>query len=164
MPPVQLGRRYVNIKTQGLVYEGGGAVIMGANPEFSIFARNIALQTLESVTIPYPISGPVTSTRGVATIRLGSRTEQAKAAGRGLVQGIRWEHPGRLLGALVGNEILAGQLSNAETMLECGVAPASPSKPASKVALSTPMRSTAATASGCFDAGASRRFGIGENR
>ncbi len=110
--------RYVNIKTQGLVYEGGGAVIMGANPEFSIFARNIALQTLESVTIPYPVSGPVTSTRGVAAIRLGSRTDQAKSAGRGLVQGIRWEHPGRLVGALVGNETLAGQLSHSEAMLE----------------------------------------------
>lgn len=110
--------RYVNIKTRGLVYENGGAVIMGANPEFSIFARNIALQTLESVTIPYPISGPVTSTRGVAAIRLGSRTDRSKAAGRGLVQGIRWEHQKRLRGVLVGNEVLDGLLSNSEAMLE----------------------------------------------
>lgn len=111
--------RFINLKSRGLVYEGQGAVIMGGSPEASIVCRHPSLQTVESVAVPYPKSGTDESAWGLAAIRLGSRTDGRKGAGRALVSGLRWVHPGRgPVGPLAGTEGLAGKLAHGEAMLE----------------------------------------------
>ncbi len=111
--------RFINLKSRGLVYEGQGAVIMGGSPEASIVCRHPSLQAVENVRVPYSKSGREDVAWGMAAVRLGSRTDGQKGAGRAWVSGLRWLHPGRgPLSPLKGTEVLDGRLAHGEAMLE----------------------------------------------